>query len=147
MQTSFAIVMLLGAAQARHHVPASRNYFAVGATNEEILDAAEPVHHESSQLMEAYLNDTDIPNQANIQVKYNDAGLWQYELLQLNEEPSKEVAAALAEDAKKKEAVYDPKWAEYGATEKVQSLNPIAYQYLYDTNKTGDFRRARSTWY
>jgi len=36
---------------------------------------------------------------------------------------------------------------EYGPTEKVQSLNPIAYQYWSDTNKTGAFRRARTAFY
>lgn len=36
---------------------------------------------------------------------------------------------------------------EYGPTEKTQSLNPIAYQYWADTNKTGAFRRARTTFF
>jgi hypothetical protein len=36
---------------------------------------------------------------------------------------------------------------EYGPTEKTQSLNPIAYQYWADTNKTGAFRRARTAFY
>jgi hypothetical protein len=36
---------------------------------------------------------------------------------------------------------------EYGPTEKVQSLNPIAYQYWSDTNKTGAFRRARTAFF
>ena len=126
MQTSFAIAMFLGAAAA--HAPVSRNYFATG------------------------VNDTDMDDQ-QVQLKYNEAGLWQYELIQLNEDDAKaaeakQIAAQKEADAEKAAAAgYDPQYEEYGPTEKVQSLNPIAYQYYYDTNKTGAFRRARTTWY
>ena len=73
----------------------------------------------------------------------------------MNEEPkdakaveAEAIAAQKEKDAEKAAAAgYDPKYEEYGPTEKVQSLNPIAYQYYYDTNKTGAFRRARTTWY
>ena len=76
-------------------------------------------------------------------MKYNEAGLWQYELVQLDAEPSTaEKTAALTEAGG-----YDMKLEEYGPTEKVQSLNPIAYQYWSDMNKTGAFRRARTTFY
>ena len=76
-------------------------------------------------------------------MKYNEAGLWQYELVQLDAEPSAaEKTAALTEAGG-----YDMKLEEYGPTEKVQSLNPIAYQYWSDMNKTGAFRRARTTFY
>ena len=145
MQSSIVVAMLLGAASAFHHeVPASYSYFAVGQSDEETNDM--PIHPESHQAHEAYLNDTDIANTADVQLKYNqDAGLWQYELLQLDEEP---VAAAEKKTADAKaSAGYDMKLSEYGPTEKVQSLNPIAYQYWSDTNKTGAFRRARTTFY
>ena len=139
----FALAML-GAVAARHHhhhAPASVNYFAEGQSEEETN--AMPYHPESRQAHETYLDNTDIANEANVQMKYNEAGLWQYELLQLNEEPSAaDKTAALTEAGG-----YDMKLEEYGPTEKVQSLNPIAYQYWSDMNKTGAFRRARTTWY
>ena len=145
----FAAVMLLGAASAHHHhhhAPASVNYFAEGNNEEEVN--AMPVHTQSKQVAEAYLaGQADMPNEANVQVKYNEAGLWQYEqnLVQLNEDP---VAAAEAKTAELTEAGgYDMKTEEYGATEKVQSLNPIAYEYWSDMNKTGAFRRARTTFF
>ena len=147
MQT-FALAML-GAVAARHHhhhAPASVNYFAEGASEEETN--AMPVHAESRQAHEQYLNDTDIANEANVQMKYNEAGLWQYELVQLQEDDGAVAKAADAAPAGMKDSVdYDMKLSEYGATEKVQSLNPIAYQYWSDMNQTGAFRRARSTWY
>ena len=65
---------------------------------------------------------------AQTEAFYNhEAGLWMYDstLIQGDEE---------GED-------------EYGPSEKTQSLNPIAYQYWSDTNKTGAFRRARTTFY
>ena len=140
----FALAML-GAVAARHHhhhAPASVNYFAEGQSEEETN--AMPYHPESRQAHETYLDNTDIANEANVQMKYNEAGLWQYELLQLNEEPASaaDKTAALTEAGG-----YDMKLEEYGPTEKVQSLNPIAYQYWSDMNKTGAFRRARTTWY
>ena len=139
----FALAML-GAVAARHHhhhAPASVNYFAEGQSEEETN--AMPYHPESRQAHETYLDNTDIANEANVQMKYNEAGLWQYELVQLNEEPSAaDKTAALTEAGG-----YDMKLEEYGPTEKVQSLNPIAYQYWSDMNKTGAFRRARTTWY
>ena len=138
----FALAML-GAVAARHHhhAPASVNYFAEGQSEEETN--AMPVHPESRQKHEQYLNDSDIANEANVQMKYNEAGLWQYELVQLNEEPSAaDKTAALTEAGG-----YDMKLEEYGPTEKVQSLNPIAYEYWSDMNKTGAFRRARTTFF
>ena len=143
------VLAMLGAAAARHHhhhAPSSYNYFAEGATEEETN--AYPIHPESRQAHESYLADSDIANEANVQVKYNEAGLWQYELVQLQEDGGAGVKAAEAKSAEMKESGgYDPKTEEYGPTEKVQSLNPIAYQYWSDTNKTGAFRRARTTWY
>ena len=145
----FALAMLgvvSAAHHHHHHAPASHNYFAVGQSEEETN--AMPVHPESRQAHEAYLNDTDIANEANVQVKYNEAGLWQYELVQLQEDGGAAVAAAEAKTAELAEAGgYDMKLEEYGPTEKVQSLNPIAYQYWSDMNKTGAFRRARTTFY
>ena len=139
----FALAML-GAVAARHHhhhAPVSVNYFAEGQSEEETN--AMPYHPESRQAHEQYLDNTDIANEANVQMKYNEAGLWQYELVQLDAEPSAaEKTAALTEAGG-----YDMKLEEYGPTEKVQSLNPIAYQYWSDTNKTGAFRRARTTFY
>ena len=146
----FAAVMLLGAVSAHHHhhaAPASVNYFAVGNNEAEIN--AMPVHTQSKQVAEAFLDGAaDMPNEANVQVKYNNAGLWQYEqsLVQLNEDPV--VAAAEAKTAELTAGMgYDMKTEEYGPTEKVQSLNPIAYQYWSDMNKTGDYRRARTTFF
>ena len=72
----FALAML-GAVAARHHhhhAPASVNYFAEGQSEEETN--AMPVHPESRQKHEQYLNDSDIANEANVQMKYNEAGLW-----------------------------------------------------------------------
>ena len=144
MQASFVIAMLFGAASAR--VPSSYNYFAVGQSDEEAM-ADLPTHPESKQAHEDYLSDTDIPNQANVQLVHNPAGLWQYEsaLIQLNEDGVPTSKEKLAE--KEANGGYDPQTEEYGPTEKVQSLNPIAYQFYYDTNKTGAYRRARTTWY
>ena len=145
MQSSFVVAMLIASASAfHHHVPASRNYFAVGASDEETNDM--PIHAESTQPHEAYLNDSDIENTADLQIHYNEAGLWQYDtsLLQLDAEP---VSAAEKTADIKKSGDYDMKLSEYGATEKVASLNPIAYQYWSDMNKTGAFRRARTTFY
>lgn len=59
----------------------------------------------------------------------NEAGLWMYDTTLIQGD----------------EVVDDV--AEYGPTEKVASLNPIAYQYWSDTNKTGAFRRARTAFY
>ena len=139
----FALAML-GAVAARHHhhhAPVSVNYFAEGQSEEETN--AMPYHPESRQAHEQYLDNTDIANEANVQMKYNEAGLWQYELVQLNAEPSAEEKTAALTEA----GGYDMKLEEYGPTEKVQSLNPIAYQYWSDMNKTGAFRRARTTFY
>ena len=142
MQSQFVVAMLLGAISAHqhhHHAPVSVNYFAEGATDAETNDM--PIHAESKQVKESYLNDTDIANTADVQLTYNEAGLWQYSLLQVADEGDAKTAAA------KEAADYDMKLSEYGPTEKVQSLNPIAYQYWSDTNKTGAFRRARTTFY
>ena len=129
----FALAMLVGAAAAshhhHHHAPRSVNYFAEGQSEEETN--AMPV----KQTKEAYLGDTDLHNEAmNVQMHYNnDAGLWQYELIQLQDDAA--VASAEAKTAEMTEAGgYDMKLEEYGPTEKVQSLNPIAYQYWSDTN-------------
>ena len=71
----FAAVMLLGAVSAHHHhhhAPASVNYFAEGASEEETN--AMPIH--SRQAQPEFLSGADIANEANVQVKFNQAGLW-----------------------------------------------------------------------
>ena len=143
----FAVAMLLGAAAAshhhHHHVPRSINYFAEGQSEEETNAMPVKTH-------EAYIADSDITNDAqNVQMHYNnDAGLWQYELIQLQEDGDAAVKGAEAKTAEMTEAGgYDMKLDEYGPTEKVQSLNPIAYEFWSDTNKTGAFRRARTTFF
>ena len=54
---------------------------------------------------------------------------------------------AVAANAAVAESYLANKLDEYGESEKTQSLNPIAYQYWSDMNQTGNFRRARSTFY